>query len=267
MNRMNSKSIQQPQSIDTLILDLPPSCIEFWDLHPEYFVIGTYNLEKPAEEYREPTEYPSEKTQPSRPQERNGSLILCRLIDNQIQIIHTFLTEYAILDLHFACEINLNGEKNNTNCFYTANSTGSIAMYEIAFSGEGLSKPFIQRRSLNQLWPKDTLVLSLCLHPSDPMLMSLTLSTGEVYIRKEGSGSTGIRKWLRTTSTASKMACHSLEAWTSTFMEGGRAKELLLSGGDDGILQYISTPADLSPDHLPDEGSSHNWIALLQFGS
>jgi len=36
------------------ILDLPPSCIEFSLKLPEYFVVGTYNLEK--EETAESTE-------------------------------------------------------------------------------------------------------------------------------------------------------------------------------------------------------------------
>lgn len=30
----------------SLTLDLPPSCLQFCPAHPEYLVIGTYNLQK-----------------------------------------------------------------------------------------------------------------------------------------------------------------------------------------------------------------------------
>jgi hypothetical protein len=33
------------KSLASTVLDLPPSCLEFSPLHPDYFVVGTYNLE------------------------------------------------------------------------------------------------------------------------------------------------------------------------------------------------------------------------------
>ncbi len=33
-------------SIYSTVLELPPSCIEFWPVDPNYFVVGTYRLEK-----------------------------------------------------------------------------------------------------------------------------------------------------------------------------------------------------------------------------
>jgi len=33
-------------SIQSLTLELPPSCVEFCPAHPEYLVIGTYSLEQ-----------------------------------------------------------------------------------------------------------------------------------------------------------------------------------------------------------------------------
>lgn len=57
-------------STDSLVLDLPPSCVEFWPLDPQYAVVGTYNLER-SNENEEKTGLAAEKLQ-----SRNGSLIL-----------------------------------------------------------------------------------------------------------------------------------------------------------------------------------------------
>ncbi len=63
-------------------LDLPPSCIEFSQMHPEYFVVGTYNLEK-DDEADKPVENKygeeDEGVKDKKKQERNGSLLLYRL--------------------------------------------------------------------------------------------------------------------------------------------------------------------------------------------
>ena len=62
------------KSLTSFKLDLPPSCIEFFPLKPEFAVIGTYNLEKStSEDSSKPKE--ASKT----PQQRNGSLILIRV--------------------------------------------------------------------------------------------------------------------------------------------------------------------------------------------
>lgn len=47
-------------------LDLPPSCIEFVPGNPEFFVVGTYNLQKDVDTG-------------SHPQSRTGSLNLVRI--------------------------------------------------------------------------------------------------------------------------------------------------------------------------------------------
>lgn len=60
----------------SLTLDLPPSCIQFCPAHPELFVVGTYNLER--EEATDEVAVESQ-AQTSKPQSRNGSLLLFRL--------------------------------------------------------------------------------------------------------------------------------------------------------------------------------------------
>lgn len=82
------------RSLCSLTLDLPPSCIEFSRVYPEYFVIGTYFLEQQKssdprdgdggggdETMAEPPEQSSEVFQRERmPQQRSGSLILFQLL-------------------------------------------------------------------------------------------------------------------------------------------------------------------------------------------
>ncbi|RDI81343.1 hypothetical protein Vi05172_g8650 [Venturia inaequalis] len=158
---MSKTSPQKISSIATLFLDTPPSCIEFSHLHPSYFVIGTYFLKNPEEQKEDQKEQgesqernPSNESPPEKKsQERSGTLILCHLHETQIKIIHTLKTAHAILDLHFAHQ-KPGDERIQTNTFWTANSTGSIAEYELVFS-EGTEKARIERRAVQQLYPKD----------------------------------------------------------------------------------------------------------------
>ncbi len=67
-------------SLQSLVLDLPPSCAEFCPAHPEYLVVGTYNLQKgdtepaPAQEEDE-----NDDSAAPKPQNRNGSLIVLKV--------------------------------------------------------------------------------------------------------------------------------------------------------------------------------------------
>lgn len=68
-------------SLRSLILDLPPSCAEFCPAHPEYLVVGTYNLQKDdnaeaaASDAREASDAPAAP----KPQSRNGSLVVLKI--------------------------------------------------------------------------------------------------------------------------------------------------------------------------------------------
>jgi len=76
-------------SVYSTVLELPPSCIEFWPMNPDYFVVGTYHLEKIAAKsddariqlsnsdtnVNDTTEGDNEATQ----QNRDGSIMLFRL--------------------------------------------------------------------------------------------------------------------------------------------------------------------------------------------
>lgn len=69
--------------LQSLTLDLPPSCIEFWPLDPQYAIIGTYNLEKSSNNPGTSSEADDVEEQvdetKARSQQRNGSLILIQV--------------------------------------------------------------------------------------------------------------------------------------------------------------------------------------------
>ena len=69
-------AMQSVQHLQSLILDLPPSCVEFCPRDPQYAVVGTYNLEKPDEEQPATNEGPKSQL-------RNGSLILVRVAGDE----------------------------------------------------------------------------------------------------------------------------------------------------------------------------------------
>ena len=75
------------KSLKSIVLDLPPSCIEFCPAQPEYFLVGTYNLQKEeatsegdaAESEGERGNGETQQQQGKQPQSRNGSLLLFSL--------------------------------------------------------------------------------------------------------------------------------------------------------------------------------------------
>jgi diphthamide biosynthesis protein 7 len=71
------------KSLTSFKLDLPPSCIEFFPLKPEFAVIGTYNLEKQSSEESAES---SPKQEPNKTQQRNGSLVLVRIDGNNVYV-------------------------------------------------------------------------------------------------------------------------------------------------------------------------------------
>jgi diphthamide biosynthesis protein 7 len=70
-------------SIQSIILDLPPSCIEFCPVARDYFVVGTYFLEKKEQDagVEAATEDEEEKSEDvdTKTQTRTGSLVLFKV--------------------------------------------------------------------------------------------------------------------------------------------------------------------------------------------
>ena len=73
-------------SIQSLNLDLPPSCIEFCSAAREYFVVGTYFLEKKEQEIGVDDGDEEDKSEDvdKKPQTRTGSLILFKIEDDEV---------------------------------------------------------------------------------------------------------------------------------------------------------------------------------------
>jgi diphthamide biosynthesis protein 7 len=71
------------ESIQSLILDLPPSCIEFCPVARDYFVVGTYFLEKKEQDVDTGDAVEDEEGKgedvDKKPQTRTGSLILFKV--------------------------------------------------------------------------------------------------------------------------------------------------------------------------------------------
>jgi diphthine methyl ester acylhydrolase len=75
-------------SIQSLTTELPPSCIAFVPARPEYFVIGTYFLHPKDHPTTQPgavqDDLDSNTEHGSDEQRRSGSLILCRLANDDM---------------------------------------------------------------------------------------------------------------------------------------------------------------------------------------
>jgi diphthamide biosynthesis protein 7 len=220
-------------SIDSQILDLPPSCTEFSPNHPQYLVIGTYYLEKQEATGDRSEELGNEEAvaEASAVQQRNGSVILFRLENDKLRLIYSLPTNFAILDLHFDF---WKSSHSPSDLFITANSTGSLAFYQIVLDND--SPSIVEQKSVCPLWDASILVLSFAFHPSNDTLIGATLSTGEVVLCRIDMAKYEVVSFLTSTS-------HTLEAWTLNF---GIQPEQLFSGGDDAVIQRITLSEDLA---------------------
>lgn len=73
------------EHLQSLTLDLPPCCIEFWPSDVQYAVVGTYNLEK-TEENQDGVEEmeTADVSEVKKTQQRNGSLILVKVDGDEV---------------------------------------------------------------------------------------------------------------------------------------------------------------------------------------
>ncbi|KAH8819709.1 WD40-repeat-containing domain protein [Xylogone sp. PMI_703] len=216
------------------ILDLPPSCIEFSPENREYFVVGTYNLQKEESASEEKGDEPDEPGNdlPSAPQSRNGSLILFQIIEDKLSLIQTLSYQSAILDLHFS--------PHKPSIFAVASSNGSISVFELSTG----PKPSIAHLKTHQPFPQDTLVLSFSWHTELPSVISVTLSTGAVHVLKLDEELINAVQFI---PSHEPLITHGLEAWCSAFspsssVSGAKEQCAIYSGGDDGHLNVTTFP-------------------------
>ncbi|CAA9959759.1 hypothetical protein PTMSG1_03167 [Pyrenophora teres f. maculata] len=217
------------RSLTSFKLDLPPSCIEFFPLNPEYAVIGTYNLEK-SDEKESAGSAPHDGKVSAKNQQRNGSLILVRVDRDNVNIIQTLSTPSAILDIHFLTHVT-------SSNFGVATSTGAFAIYELK---SWQRDPEISHIKTIQYFPEDVLITAFSWHP-ESFMVGMTLSNGQVCL--------GVIDTEDESDAPTKMeiASHDLEAWTLAFLPDGSG---LLSGGDDSTLRFAEL-ADGSGGSVP----------------
>ncbi|KAI1135442.1 hypothetical protein F5Y05DRAFT_394442 [Hypoxylon sp. FL0543] len=228
----------------SLILDLPPSCIEFCPGHPDYFVVGTYNLQKQNDADADVdigTEDGEGQQQIRKTvQTRDGSLILFRLTDiGDIKNVQTVPYPSAILDLHFhPC-------REGRTVMAVVSSTGALSFFKLNAAEEPLAslKEIITHKPLGG--DEGILFLSCAWHPHIPELLAITTSDYQVHILKVDDS------WNVHKIHTEPVITHTLEAWTVAFSSliprkteldvadaSGEHSKLftVFSGGDDSKL-------------------------------
>lgn len=220
-------------SIEWQTLDLPPSCIEFCPAHPDYFCVGTYNLEKDEARAQGNT---------SRPQNRNGSILVFKVDDKKAQLVETVVQPSALLDLHFQ------PTKERQDVFAVASSTATLSIYRFSPANIGKTSA-VEHLSTVRIddIDDDVLFLSLAWHPTIPDLLAVTTSTCQVYV-------IGLDSSLQCQFvTESPVLTHDLEAWTVVFSpdvvqsdDGKQTTVTIYSGGDDSALRFTSCLLDKS---------------------
>jgi diphthamide biosynthesis protein 7 len=207
------------KSLTSFKLDLPPSCIEFFPLKPEFAVIGTYNLEKNPIGDEESAEVTSVNGRDGKkPQSRNGSLILVQVDGDHVNILQNLSTPSAILDIHFLTHVP-------SSNFGVATSTGAFAIYELA---SWARNPVLIHIKTIQYFPENILITAFAWHPESYMV-GMTLSDGRVCLGVIDTEGTDEPQHL-------DLGKHELEAWTLAFMPDGAG---VLSGGDDSAIKMI----------------------------
>jgi diphthamide biosynthesis protein 7 len=235
----SSEIMASKKSEASIILDLPPACLEFSPENPSWAVIGTYTLDS-ADDANNNDSSSSKETATSQPQpqSRSGSLILLSITSTppppsspspsspSLTILHTLPCNHGILDLHFS--------PSDPSLFATANSTGSLSLFRLLRAStspprEKQPPPFVHLHSL--VLDASLLCLSLAWHPSRHELLATSLSDGSV--RTVDVVASGDRLVVRE-ARAVDLQVHALEAWTVVFSWDGNG---LLSGGDDAAVK------------------------------
>ncbi|KAK1580246.1 uncharacterized protein LY79DRAFT_521226 [Colletotrichum navitas] len=222
MSHERSVAVASKQS---LVLDLPPSCIEFCPSHPEYFVVGTYNLVKDEEPQDEAEGAGSSVAKKA--QNRNGSLVVFRLASSSVHHVQTISHPSAILDLHF-CPF-----PSRHDIMAVVSSTGTLSIFRLNPDADA-SEPLkhLATSRISDV-PEGILFLSGVWDTNNASSIAITTSAGEVRVVTLDTS------WRIINDNSGPVITHSLEAWTVAF---SLAEDpfVVYSGGDDSALRYAS---------------------------
>ncbi|KAI0098847.1 WD40-repeat-containing domain protein [Nemania sp. FL0031] len=230
-------------SLRSLVLDLPPSCIEFCPAHPDHFVVGTYNLRKEESAVVDNGGVSDDEDcheNVKKPQSRNGSLVVFRLAEKADDISHVQTLSYpsALLDLHF------HPHQDKHEVLATVSSTGTLSFFQLS-PRQLPSRPLVELTSHKPLGEGESvLFLSCAWHPSLAHLLAITTSDYQVHILRIDDS------WGAHQTSSSPIIAHTLEAWTVAFspllgisqdetddtVPEGVCELTIYSGGDDSKL-------------------------------
>lgn len=133
------------------------------------------------------------------------------------------------------------------NFLCVATSTGTLSFYRLGENANAFQLPtassdlYLHHVGDCHLFSSTTLILSCAWHPTDPCIVGVTLSTGDVALcrmRTEttpGFGSHDIATEIL------HLQRHCDQAWVSAFAPSGNG---IFSGGDDSVLWYRNVPQD-----------------------
>ncbi|KAF2147162.1 uncharacterized protein K452DRAFT_261405 [Aplosporella prunicola CBS 121167] len=222
-------------SLHSLTLELPPSCIEFVPGHRDLFVVGTYYLDRSADEDSGEVAEDTEK----KSQQRSGSLLLFQLDGDEPKLIRTLPTPFAVFDLHFTPPAH-----GDPALLGAASSTGSLALYRVSRT----QHPEIQHLRTLQLFPQNSLITFFAWHPRTPLLAGLALADGSAHLcalpSPDDPATDADPDPEAFTPCLAPLLAHDLEAWFLTFAPAGTA---LYTGGDDSALKFRSLPDPSTP--------------------
>ncbi|KAI1145877.1 hypothetical protein F4825DRAFT_442508 [Nemania diffusa] len=230
----------------SLVLDLPPSCIEFCPAHPDHFVVGTYNLQKEESTVVDNDDVSDDGDSyetVKKPQSRNGSLVVFRLADNtdnahDISHVQTLSYPSALLDLHF------HPRQDKHEVLATVSSTGTLSFFRLS-PHQLPSAPLVKLATHRPLGDEESvLFLSCAWHPSLAHFLAITTSDYQVHILRVDDS------WGARQTSSVPIITHTLEAWTVAFspfiatsqdmtdeiVPKGSHGLTIYSGGDDSKL-------------------------------
>lgn len=248
------------QALDNKTLERPPSCVEFWPLHPDYFIVGTYELEQTG----------NNAAGTMQPESRNGSLLLFKVLPSsaarqEVSLIQTLQYPHgAIYDLHF--------HPRSPEYFAISSSTGAISLYTISIlPSDSSNLSHIAHVGTYRLFPEDVLVTYFSWCPSSRGPQSATvvvaLSNGEVHLLcSNGENDRGVfnnsveaspPEEFRLEKLDQLTSHQSYEAWCCAWSsrihpDGSTMLHYLYSGGDDSKLRLSvrGTAIDDAADSL-----------------
>lgn len=230
----------------TLILDLPPSCLLFSPTHPDFFVVGTYNLQK-DDTSAGPSDEDPKAEDAKKPQSRNGSLVVFRLEGDKMFVnvcpvgsllliltsikLQTTPHPSALLDLRFHPDI-----ARHQDILAVVSSTGTLAIFR--FDPERDAASPLQHVATSRCTDldDDTLFLQCAWHPTLANAIAVTTSSGLARLLHLD------RDW-KIEGHIDLDVPNSLEAWSIAFsspLDQGQQTVSAYCGGDDSMLRYAS---------------------------